>query len=615
MCGIAGVVGIALQAQQISEGLRSLEHRGPDTHGVYQDSEITLLHTRLSIIDLSAAARQPMKDDASGVIIAYNGEIYNYRELKAQLAGEPFITESDTEVILRLYLRHGMACVDLLRGMFAFAIWDPRTRTLHLCRDRFGIKPMYYWHSRNTFVFSSEIKGMAALGTPLTLNRRVVYEYLKYGRTADNPETFFSPVRSMEPGTILSLKEGQLHETSYWSPLTIMEDQETAGDVEEELWELLQETMRLHLVSDVPVGISLSSGLDSRFIVTLLSQMGHRDFHTFTWGYDEPEYDEIIRLENSGFPSSLTHHHLRCRPEEMLDSLERAVRYFELPLGGLGTLAAYEMMQLPHDFGIKVLLSGEGADETFGGYKYYYYSYFRDLYESGQTELLQRELQAFRRTNGEVLELGSADFQSKVLGETTSVRAPDGTTLGGRDFLGPDLAQWAAEDEAVANGPLELQQHGHLRGVMLRDLTEWKIPKLLWFQDRASMAWGIETRVPFLDHKLVEYMYRLPSNWIIRDGVSKYSLKRLLRRYGGVDHLDTVKHYVSAPQREWLKGPLYQAVNRYLDEGCLAQSGLLDYEGFKGAYAAYAQSPELGNSFFVWKMINLEALLREFFPK
>ena len=148
---------------------------------------------------------------------------------------------------------------------------------------------------------------------------------------------------------------------------------------------------------------------------------------------------------------------------------------------------------------------------------------------------------------------------------------------------------------------------------MLRDLTQWKVPKLLWFQGRASMAWGVETRVPFLDHKLVEYALRLPADSIIRDGVSKYLLKRLLLKYGGVDHTQVVKHYMSAPQREWLKGPLYEPVNRYLEKGCLAPSGLIDYEAWKTAYSDYAPSPELGNSFFVWKMINLEAMLREFF--
>jgi asparagine synthase (glutamine-hydrolysing) len=296
----------------------------------------------------------------------------------------------------------------------------------------------------------------------------------------------------------------------------------------------------------------------------------------------------------------------------MLESVKSAIYYFEAPLGGVGTLSAYQLMQLVRDVGIKVLLSGEGADETFGGYKYYYYAYFRDLYEGGEISVLQRELDAFLRTNGDDLKIGSADFRKLVLNETASVRAPDGTSLGGEGFLGPLLLERETEIERERIGAEKLQQGGHLRRVMFDDLTRLKLPKLLWFQDRASMAWGIETRVPFLDHRLVEYVYRLSPRWIIRNGVSKYLAKRLLRRFNGLDSVSGVKHYVATPQREWLKGPLYDTMNRYLDEGYLAKSGLIDYKGWKRAYAEYACSPTLGNSFFVWKMINLEGLLQQF---
>ena len=617
MCGIAGCVGKMPNPEQIGNTIDRLEHRGPDSRGVYQDAAACLIHTRLSIIDLTSAGNQPMKDDATGVVVILNGEIYNYKELRAGLAGVTFSSQSDTEVLLQIYLRSGMDCARMLRGMFAFAIWDPRIQTLHLCRDRMGIKPVYYHLDSDGLVFSSEIKGIISLGVPPVLNPGTTYEYLKYGRTAHTEETFFKGITSLEPATTLSFCQGQVREETYWSPPQETPEETESQDVEEELWEILKENMRAHLVSDVPVGISLSSGLDSRLIVSVLSELGCSDLHTFTWGYEEPEYDEIIRLEDQKFATPLTQHHLRTRPGEMLDNLERAISFYETPLGGLGTLAGYCMMQLPHDLGIKVLLSGEGADEIFGGYKYFYYSYFRDLFESGKTDLLQRELDAFALTNGEKLTIGSPEFQTQVLNETTSVRAPDGTSLGGREFIQDSFAELATGSTAGNHGSKTSTNDAtgldHLRRVMLRDLTQWKVPKLLWFQDRASMAWGVETRVPFLDHNLVEYAYRLPPNCIIRDGVSKYMLKRLLLRYGGVDHTKLVKHYVSAPQREWLKGPLFQQIIEYLDDGYVVQSGMVDYEAWKNAYFDYAQIPELGNSFFVWKMVNLEAMMGEFF--
>jgi asparagine synthase (glutamine-hydrolysing) len=609
MCGIAGTLSKTPRPANTEDARKTIEHRGPDASGIYQDEHVSLIHTRLSIIDLSSGGAQPMKDEKTGVVIAYNGEIYNYRELRAQLRGETFLGQSDTEVILRLYLRYGTACAGMLRGMFAFAIWDPRSLVLHLCRDRFGIKPFFYLQDGDTFSFSSEIKGLLALGARVALNRQMVYDYLKYGRTAHTADTFFHPVRALEPGTVLSVRDGRIEKTKYWS-LRAEPPEKEPREVEEALWALLQETVRLHLVSDVPVGISLSSGVDSQSIVRTLAQIGEGEFHTFTFGYDEPEYDEIIRVQKTRFSLPLTQHYLRVRPEDMLQDLRRAIRYFEVPLGGLGTLSAYRLMQVTREVGIKVLLSGEGADETFGGYRYYYYAYFRDLYESGQMEKLERELEAFTRTNGERLAIGSDEFRSQVLDDTAMVRAPDGTSLGGNEFTGPDLVE-AVEKEAPSFR--KGRQFDHLRRAMLRDLVELKIPKLLWFQDRASMAWGIETRVPFLDHKLVEFVYGLSKDWIIRDGISKYIFKKVMQHFGGVDYSQSVKHYVATPQREWLKGPLFGPINRFMDGGCLAQSRLIDYAGWKRAYADYAESPELGDSFFVWKMINLEALLREFF--
>ncbi len=613
MCGIAGIVGRALQVDAVEKALRAIRHRGPDGHGVCVDEDACLIHTRLSIIDLSEAAGQPMRDQSTGVSIVYNGEIYNYRELRAAMQGEPFSSQSDTEVILRLYLKYGMSCVNMLRGMFAFAIWDPRFRTLHLCRDRFGIKPLYYYCDGGAVIFASEIKGLIALGVSVSLNLSMVYDYLKFGRTAHTSETFFNPVRSLEPGSILSFQEGKTRATTYWSlPSGGEPEDKSDEDIEEEVWELLQETIKLHMVGDVPVGISLSSGLDSQFIVSLLSGIAEYQLHSFTFGYEEQEYDEIIRVQKSKFGLPLIQHYLRTRPEQMLESLKSAIYYFEAPLGGLGTLSAYQLMQLVRDIGIKVLLSGEGADETFGGYKYYYYAYFRDLYEGGQISVLQRELDGFWRTNGDELKIGSADFQKLVLNDTASVRAPDGTSLGEKGFLGPLLLESESESRQRRNGTDTTRKGSHLRRVMLDDLTRLKLPKLLWFQDRASMAWGIETRVPFLDHRLVEFIYRLSPRWIIRNGVSKYLAKRLQQRFKGLGSASGVKHYVATPQREWLKGSLYDTVNRHLDEGCLVKSGLVDYKGWKRAYVEYAGSPALGNSFFVWKMINLEGLLQQF---
>jgi len=613
MCGIVGYYGSGNQHDNISEALSAISHRGPDDKGIFQDGPVSLAHARLSIIDLSSLGRQPMKDEATGVVIVFNGEIYNYLELRAKLAGESFIGYSDTEVILKQYLKSGISCVSKLRGMFAFAIWDPRIDTIFLCRDRFGIKPLYYCQDGLSLLFSSEIKGILAFGIPAHLNLRVVSDYLRHGLTAHNNETFFAGIHSFPAGTVGTYCQGKLTFSTYWFLDDLNQNCGNGSDIEKEVQHLLKEALQQHLISDVPVAVSLSSGLDSQCITYLLSQVGDGEYQTFTYGFKETEYDEIIRVQQRNFPTSFKQHFLQMNPDEMLGKIQQAIHYFEIPLGGLGTLGQFSLMELVKKHGIKVVLTGEGSDEIFGGYKYYYHAYFRDLYEKKQIQLLQHELQEYSRTNNESLKMDSKEFRDIVLTDTSSVRAPDGSTLGGSGYISQIFEkQMAAGSNWKAP---EFPGHSHLRQAMLRDLFSLKLPKLLWFQDRASMAWGIETRVPFLDHKIAEFVYRCPPDWIIRDGISKYIPKRLFKRFYHVDYTSSVKHYVATPQREWLKGPLFDDIMQYLDGGYFSQSGLVNYPAWQNAYREYAASRELGNSFFIWKMVNMEALLQEFFPQ
>ena len=610
MCGFAGKIGARSSASEISAAQRTLDHRGPDGDGVWQDGEACLVHTRLKIIDLSESGAQPMVDAATGVVIAYNGEIYNYQGLRREFPPDLLQSNSDTEVILRLYLREGINCVRHLRGMFAFAIWDPRDRSLHLARDRFGIKPLFYGYSGDAVVFGSEISSLLALGMRHQPNLGVMMDYLSTGRVAHSAETFFAGIRSLDTATTASLRGGVLTTTRYWSPRELYVEENVDDDPEERLWALLQDSIQHHMVSDVEVGISLSAGLDSQMITRVLAATGRDDIHSFTFGYDEPGYDEVAPVEATDFGISLKRHAYRMRPETMIDDLEEAISTYEVPLGGLGSLSAWRLMQVAREKGITVLLSGEGSDEAFGGYKYYYFARFRDLYERGETDALRAEVAAFELTNGERVVLDEPRITGRERGDV-ELRAPDGTSLGGNDFLTPAASRMHtnSSDASLENGGCE-----NLRGAMLRDLTELKIPKLLWFQDRASMSWGVETRVPFLDHKIFEYVYRLPPIWFIRDGISKYLPKQIMKKRFGIDSDNVVKRYVATPQREWLKGPLFDPVTRYLENGILAGSELIDYAAFYRAYDSYARSQDLGNSFFVWKMLNLEALLRQFFP-
>jgi asparagine synthase (glutamine-hydrolysing) len=584
MCGLAGVYGRAADGAHAAAAAKALAHRGPDGTGMHREPQLLLVHTRLKIIDLSDAARQPMRDPATGVVIAFNGEIYNFQELRAELGAKTFRSQSDTEVILRLYVRDGIACIGRLRGMFGLAIWDPRDRSLHLARDRFGIKPMYWGRVGEDVFFGSEIKGLLSLGFDARPNERAFRSYLEAGRMAHGEQTFFEGIYALPPATVATFRNDTVGTSRYWSPSPVV--QPPSGDVEAEIWEIIHEALRLHLIADVPIGISLSSGLDSQFITHALTQVGGVSdrMHTFTYGFDDATYDEIGPVQAIDFGLPVERHFRKIASSDVIPALREAAWYYEMPVGGLGSLSSFLLMKTARQAGLKVLLCGEGSDETFAGYRYYQEAYQRDLARAA----------------------GAANSPSEEQGG--AVRAPDGSSLGGNAFLGPRL-----QDAGCAPDGARPRHESYLRDALLADLCVQKLPKLLWIQDRAAMASGIETRVPFLDHVLFERVQRLPSEWLIRDGTSKYLLRRILKRFCGAEPVRLVKHYVATPQREWLKGPLFDEVLSWLSQGYLVREGYIDYPAFKSAYEAYARTPELGNSFFVWKMMDLEALVAAFF--
>lgn len=616
MCGIAGQVGRLPTPNQQQEARGALLHRGPDGNGIHISGQAALIHTRLAIIDLSDGGAQPMVDSATGVTILLNGEIYNFRQLRRDLGDTGFRSNSDTEVVLKLYLHHGTDAFARLRGMFAVAIWDPREQTLHLARDPFGIKPLLIHQDGEVLRFASEAKALHALGAPRQLNLSAVRSYLEEGRQNHGRATFFAGIESLPAAHVLTWQDGRVSSLrSYWSiePRALPANSDSA--IEDALWEGFLDSLEHHLVADVPVGVSLSSGLDSQLVTRGLAELRRRgradaEIHTFTFGFQEAEYDEIRRVETVDFGLPLIRHGRVVTPDECIPALTRAVGIFETPLGGLGSVGSFLLMEMARSKGIKVLLSGEGSDETFGGYRYYHYVRLRELAESGDHAALERELKGWAQVSGEALAADTPEFRARVFPKTRTMRAPDGTSLGGEGFLGSRLREVQPVQPYTAP-----TSFGPLRKAMLEDLIADKLPKLLWFQDRASMAHGVETRVPFLDRVLFSLALSLPSEWLIRDGVAKFALKRLLRRFCGVDAFGPAKHYVATPQREWLKGPLYSHVLKWLDEGILARSGLIDYPAFRAAYAAYAAAPALGNSFFIWKMMDLEALLREMFPR
>lgn len=608
MCGIIGINYTGVKKEDYSEITKVLNHRGPDYSSYYDSDNILLVHNRLSIIDLSTAANQPMIDEETGNVLVFNGEIYNYKELKSEYDKVKWKTNSDSEVILKLYALIGPGFVEKLTGIFAFVIYDIKKHKLLLYRDRFGVKPLYFYKSKDEFIFSSEIKGITFFNRKPKLNYFTIFNYLEQGQLACNEETFFENIFSVKPAHFLefNIRTKELLETRYWDiPDGNYWFELSEEDAIHKTYSLLEKSIKLNLESDVEVGISLSGGIDSTLLLKLMQKF-HCKIKAFTFGFKEEEYDEVKEVRENLTSSEIELFPVYLSKEEMLPCLKEALYYFEMPLGGLGTLSAFNMMKEVRKQGIKVMLSGEGADEVFGGYKYYYPAFFKDIENDGK--LLLKELMLYSEAHHLTLKPFSTEYNA-LLEEVNNqlILAPDGTGA---------LQTHTSENlKNRFNQTIDLKKRyfsSKLKEAMYYDLINKKLPKLLQFQDRASMANSVETRVPFLDHNLVSFIYTLPPVFKIKNGQTKYLLRKVLEDKFNVVNLNKTKHYVATPQREWLKDTkIREEILNIVRKGILVKEDIINFEKFEKDYINYSNNPELGNSFFVWKIINLELLLEK----
>ena len=569
MCGIAGGVGDGRTASgAVKLMVDSQRHRGPDGEGFYEDPArlAALGHNRLSIIDLSPAGRQPMASADSRYWIVFNGEIYNYRELRAELTDYPFRTQTDTEVILAAYARWGDACLDRFLGMFAFALWDEREKRLFAARDRFGVKPLYF-HARpdGTWFFASEIKALHASGVFAEPDPVTWASYLASGLSDHSDRTFWEGVRALPPGHALEWRKGRARIFCWYNlPDRVAAgwDERSDDEVEDEYRALLEESVRLRFRADVRVGINLSGGLDSSTLLGLVQavQGGESDVKAFTFVTGSPEYDELPWVE--AMLRQTLHPLVICplAPNEVPALAESVQWYEDEPFGGLPSLAYANLFERARQEGVIVLLDGQGMDEQWAGYDYYCSA-------------------SDGRTAPTVQGVSSSPSRAECL--TTEFRA---------------LAE-----------PLEATQPfpDRLRNLQYRDVRYTKIPRALRFNDRVSMRASTELREPFLDHRLVELAFRQPAERKIRDGSNKWLLRQLTRRLLPALVREAPKRPVQTPQREWLRGPLREWAEDQIEAAISERGGTwLEPQAVRAAWRDYVKRGA-DNSFFLWQWISL----------
>ena len=533
MCGIAGILRFNGQPAESREAellARVLSHRGPDGQGIHLDGPLALAHRRLSIIDLSWRANQPISNEDGTVWVIHNGEIYNFLELRPELEakGHVFRSAGDSEVILHAYEDEGEDCVRRFNGMWAFALWDARRRKLLLSRDRLGEKPLYYVIDSGGVLFASEAKALLALRPELAEpSLPEIAQFLAAGLTDTDGATMFRRVRQLLPGHHLVANADGRHEVKrYWAAPDPSEVETISMErAARRLRELLEDSVRLRLRSDVPVGTCLSGGLDSSSLVAVESgQLGSAPIHTFSSVFQEREYSEghYVDAVNSAFTT--VPHRVTPSPD-FSTSLPRILWHQEVPIPGPGIYPQWCVMGLAEGK-VKVLLDGQGADELLGGYFYFYPDHFADLlrssrYPSGLWQLAMALARVCRRSSpGQAARLLKAGLR-RLRGHPFEAGFKGGWHT---SYLTPE----AVREVNVHLGPAANPGAGYTATSLHREVVQTSLPILLHYEDRSAMAHGIETRVPYLDHRLVEFCMRLPGTLRIHAGVTKAPLRRAM---------------------------------------------------------------------------------------
>ncbi len=524
MCGIAGILNFDLEKPASRETIERMcavtRHRGPDDHGVHLDGPVGLGFNRLSIIDL-AGGHQPMSNEDGSVWVVFNGEIYNFQELRADLRsrGHVFATRSDTETIVHAWEEFGEECVSRLRGMFAFVVWDARRRLLFGARDRLGIKPFYYFHGRDFFAFASELKSLVELdGAPREIEPAALPGYLRH-RYVIGPRTMLKGVRKLLPGECFTVRGREVKRRRYWRLRLDGVRRIPEREALERFEALMDETLRQHLIADVPLGAFLSGGLDSSAVVAWMAKLGVADIKTFSIGYDSPESElPYARLVSRRFGAD--HHEVVLTPGEFAEDLPRIVSLMDEPVADEAALPLFHIARLARRT-VTVALSGEGSDEIFGGYPIY--RTMMTIEALNRIPLAGAAGRVFDRfADGKLRKYG------RMLGKPIE-RRYGGVSTAFPEHEIPELLAYehfpAGEDPIIrlyreADGLPLLHRMAYV------DMNTWLADDLLVKADRMSMANSLELRVPFLDHKVVEFVYSLPVGLKIRGARAKYLLKK-----------------------------------------------------------------------------------------
>lgn len=566
MCGIAGIIG-SYKESQLDEMLASQHHRGPDKTGKYFDLNFaTLGHNRLAIIDLSAQSNQPFIDSSGRYVLVFNGEIYNYIEIKVALQNQyDFKTESDTEVLLAAFIIYGKSCLEKFNGMFAFVIWDNQEKKLFAARDRFGVKPFYYSLHNTNFYFSSEIKGLHAAGIKKKPNEKVWASYFAYGAYGNPDETFWEDIAQLPGSHFLEYENKNLTIKKWYhfeEEVAKQPKNLTFEEAKTQYIALLKDSINLRFRADVPVGFNVSGGLDSSVLLALVNlQEDNSKINAYTFYTNNSDYDELPWVEKMIAKTNNPLTKVLLQANEIPTLVQKIGWQQDEPFGGIPTLAYSKIFGQARKDEVLVLLDGQGMDEQWAGYDYY-----------------------TQNNDATIQGIEYSPYKINMLSDSFLVKA----------------------EKPIYPKPFE----DEVLNKQYRDLFYTKIPRALRFNDRISMAFSTELREPFLDYRLVEFAFSLPLDFKIRNGQTKYMLRKIASEYLADDLVFAPKRALQTPQREWLATDLKKWVNECFKElENSVYSNWFNKELLDKELESYLGG-NIQSSFHIWQCISLCQIIK-----
>ncbi|MFL5729908.1 MAG: asparagine synthase (glutamine-hydrolyzing) [Cytophagaceae bacterium] len=591
MCGIAGYINSTLTRNEFTKALNCLSHRGPDSDGYFFDEIVGLGHKRLSIIDLSPAGSQPYRFE--NLVLVFNGELYNYKEVRDILIqdGYTFTSGSDTEVLIKAFHKWREKAVDRFIGMFAFAVYDQQSGEMYLFRDRVGVKPLYYSLS-NGLIFGSELKVFKKIQISLSIDRDAVYQYFRFGYIT-NDNSIFSEVKKLLPGHYLKYKNGESDIRQYWNPEIKRSPGLNEGIVEEQLEELLTSCFRYRMVSDVPVGVFLSGGIDSSLVASIL-QKSYGNVNTFTIGFDQLAFNEAPYAKKVAEHLGTNHHEKILNGKSAKDLLYNFYDIYDEPFSDSSGIPTALVSSIAKANGVKVVLSADGGDELFCGYTHYQkiQKYIGRFYAPhSRKNKIQDYLINKLHASGIFRNFFPLNLEHKLLTYQDLILSKD--IVG---FYENYISNQAEKELETLTGKgtfksSRYEYHGQGNAseqMMYWDLLHYLPDDLLVKVDRATMYHSIEGREPFLDHRLIEYSLGLPFEYKFREGKNKYILKKILSRHIPEELFERPKKGFSIPIFQWFSNDLFVLFQEYLSREKLNATGIFntgevlrEYEKFK----------------------------------